>query len=616
MKKIPGRSILLTAVLLSVLQGSVVSQTRGYRSPETVEKWIREVVDSHPGIISSSVLTTTPGNRPVYLLEIGNEIGESDKAHPSVFVGSNLEGNRPLATEAAIYLAEQILNDPSNYDTVNWYIIPVGNPDAAMHYFQDPLCGDARNDLPSNDDRDEQTDEDGPDDLNRDGLITRMRVKHPDGEWIPSEDDPRLMRKADPRKGEKGMYRIYSEGIDNDGDGLYNEDGKGGTNVNMNFPFLFQNFTEAGGLYPGSTPESYAVMEFVFSHPDIAMIFSFGATNFCLNPPEGGRKGEADLNRIRVPERQARMFNLDASRTYTMDELVALVRAEYPGEQFDESDIAGFLNLGPAVNPQEEDLVFYKKYSQDYREYLKERGETGDRFGPDAAREGSMELWGYFHVGVPVFSMDLWGVPMIPADTSRAGASRAPDKGREGAEADVANREIALLSFSDSLLNGKGFIDWQSFDHPSLGEVEIGGFAPYSFSTPPYHMVDSILARKVPWVLKLAGELPDLRIFDIRITETGSGVFELEVWVENNSYIPFPTAMGKRNRQPAPAVLVLGGDQVELLSGYRRTPVRNVPAMSRVKMKWILHTDDPAEIVLKLESKTAGGDQHSVKIGG
>ena len=414
------RMTLLISASLLVTMGTLQAQTKGYKSPEEIGNWIQELVASHPGHASYKVLTRTPGGRPVYLLEIGNETGSPEKSQPSVFVGANMEGTRPLATEGAVYLAEIILDDPSHYDSLNWYIIPAGNPDAAAHYFQQPLYEDPRNDQPTNDDRDELTDEDAVNDLNGDGWITQMRVKDPDGLWIPSEEDPRLMRKADPEKGEKGIYKIYSEGTDDDGDGLYNEDGPGGTNVNLNFPFLFQNFTETGGIYAGSTPESYAVMEFVFSHPDIAMIFSFGSTNFCLTPPKGGRKGEADLSRIRVPERQARMFNLDASRTYTMEELVTIVKANYPGEQFDESDIAGFLGLGAAVNPQEADLLFYKKYAKEFEAFLEEQEYVTDRFEPEPAAEGSMELWGYFHVGVPVFSMDLWGVPRPAADTAKA----------------------------------------------------------------------------------------------------------------------------------------------------------------------------------------------------
>jgi murein tripeptide amidase MpaA len=616
MKREPYRLISMVAIVLLTLQGSLLAQADGYRSPEAVEEWIMEVADSHPGTTRITVMTTSPGNRPVYLLEIGNETNKSEKVNPSVFVGANFEGTRPLATEGAIYLAGLILADPAHYDSLNWYIVPVGNPDAAANFFQDPLFEDTRNDQPTNDDRDEHTDEDGPDDLNLDGRITQMRVKHPDGVWIPADQDQRLMRKADPDKGEQGMYKLYTEGTDDDGDGQYNEDGEGGTNVNLNFPFLFPYLTEPAGLYPGSSPESYALMEFVFSHPDIAMIFSFGSTNFCLSPPKGGRKGEADLNRIRVSERQARMFNLDPSRTYSMSELVEMISSAYPGEQIDESDIAAYLGLGAALNPQEKDLVFYTKYAEEFKKYLKEQGASAERFEPEPAAGGSLELWGYFHVGVPVFSMDLWGIPKPGADSATAGKPGPEKRAGEAGKSEGLEKELALLNFSDSLLNKQGFVDWQPFDHPSLGEVEIGGFAPYAFSTPPYSFVDTLLSKQVPWVLKLAGELPDLHIYEVKVTPNGEGIYQLEAWIENRAYIPFPTAMGKRNGQPAPAVLTLGGDPVDLLSGYLRTPVRSVGGMSRVKLSWIVHTDDPAEIILNLESKTAGKDQQTIKIGG
>jgi hypothetical protein len=146
--------------------------------------------------------------------------------------------------------------------------------------------------------------------------------------------------------------------------------------------------------------------------------------------------------------------------------------------------------------------------------------------------------------------------------------------------------------------------------------VEIGGFVPYVFTTPPYSLADSLLAHQVPWVLKLAGELPDLHIFDTKITDLGKGVYQLEAWIENRSFIPFPTAMGKRNRQPAPAVLTLEGDQMKYLSGYQRTPIRSVPGKSRVKLTWVLQSDHQVEITLNLGSKNAGRDQKSIKFGG
>ena len=380
--------------------------------------------------------------------------------------------------------------------------------------------------------------------------------------------------------------------------------------MNLNFPFLFPYFTEPAGLYPGSTPESYALMKFVFEHPDIAMLFSFGSTNFCMTPPQGGRKGEADLNRLRVPERMAQRFGIDASRTYSMQEVLEALRAAMPGETIDESDVAGALGLGAAVNPQEGDLLFYRKLADDYKAYLGEHGES-PRIEPGPAAEGSHELWAYFHVGVPVFSMDLWGIPRPEPDTTSSGRQQSGNKeggsGKEGIEL-----EKALLHFSDSMLDGKGFADWKPFDHPTLGTVEIGGFMPYLSHTPPYFMVDSLLALQLPWIFTLAGELPDLHILKTERTSLGDGVYRLEAWIENRSMIPFPTHMGKRNRQPAPAVLILEGEGLEILTGQKRTPISSVEGKSRVKVSWVVHTGRSDAMTLILESKNGGSDRITI----
>jgi len=50
-------------------------------------------------------------------------------------------------------------------------------------------------------------DEDGPQDLNKDGFITVMRVKDPAGTYMIDPDEPRLMKKADPKKRREGRIR-------------------------------------------------------------------------------------------------------------------------------------------------------------------------------------------------------------------------------------------------------------------------------------------------------------------------------------------------------------------------------------------------------------------------
>jgi len=584
--------IILALSLL--LPGSAEAQAPDYRSPDKVIAWMKQIENRYPDAVSTTTIASSPGERPVSLIKIGKDLQSDKSENPSVFVGANLEGTRPLATEGAIFLTETILSDPSNYDSLNWYIVPLGNPDAAARYFSTPLMEDGRNDHPVNDDLDEQTDEDGVNDLNGDGFITKMRVIHPDGDWIISEKDPRLMQKADPEKGEQGVYKLFSEGIDDDGDGKYNEDGQGGTNVEINFPQLFKHYTADGGSFPGSSPESYAIMKFVFEHPDIAMIVSLGSTNWCHTPPKGGRKGEADLSKIRLSERQARRFNLDQTRTYTIGELVEIFRAENPQEQVDEGVIAGYLGLGAALNPQEGDLLFYKKYASAYQSYLKEKGVERERTGPEPAPDGSFELWAYFQVGVPVFSLDLWAL----------------DK------KDSASLEELMMAHIDSHPDNKGFVEWEPYEHPTLGTVEIGGFIPYLASTPPYEWTDSLLNLQIPWILELAGEIPRLHIYETKIGPKGNGIYQLDIWIENRSFIPFPTAMGSRNRQPAPAVLLVEGEEMEFISGYRRTPIRRVGGKSRIKTSLIIQKEKPGDIILKLESKTAGQDLLTIKIGG
>ena len=91
-------------------------------------------------------------------------------------------------------------------------ILPRVSVDGAEAFFQRPLRECATNARPMDDDRDGLVDEDGPEDLNGDGFITVMRRAEPGGEWMVDPQDDRLLKKADPLKGERGEYALYVEG--------------------------------------------------------------------------------------------------------------------------------------------------------------------------------------------------------------------------------------------------------------------------------------------------------------------------------------------------------------------------------------------------------------------
>jgi len=602
--------MLLVALLLLP---EPISATRKYSDPAAVNRSIEQLRQANPSLVKVHKFAVTPGGREMLMIEIG----KSGTSVPAVLVGANFSGLTPLATEAAMSLASRVVSDASLNGKLTWYILPIGNPDAYARFFTRPLWSDPGNGRLFNDDTDDQTDEDGYNDLDGNGIITRMRVKAHDGTWVPVEGEPRLMRKADAAKGERGIYKLYTEGIDDDGDGQYNEDVPGGTNINNNFPHLFKKFGRRSGLYPGSEPESEAMLRFAFSHPEIAMVIAFGQTNYLLSPPKGGRKGSIDTGSIRIPREMGASLGIDVSRTYTLAEVIELVQPMLPpGMTADESMIASFLGLGEVVNPMPDDMIFYNEISSDYKEYLKKKGITAERLDPAQPEEGSFELWAYYHLGVPVFTIDFWGLPK-PKEEKKE--NQGDEKKNDTVKADQQKgdpKEVAQLAFSDKWLDGRGFTPWKSYKHPTLGEVEIGGFTPFSDNTPPESMIDSLLDLQLPYIPELVKRLPRLAIAEVKTTEKGGGVYQLEAWVTNEGYLSFPIAMGKRNKVPAPAILTLEGDGIEILSGKKRTPIGEVGGMKSVKYVWLVRSPKKETLTLRLESKQAGNDSKMTNIGG
>lgn len=560
-------------------------------------------------------IANSPGGRPVTVLEIGS----NQSGVPAIFVGANFEGNVPLATEGAVRLAKMLLDSVQYTNNLKWFILPQPNPDAATGYFSNLKYNRTVNDFEVNNDADEALNEDGFDDLNNDGFITQMRVKSPKGTHIISKNDARIMVPADTKKGERGEYKIYTEGIDNDGDGLYNEDGEGGINVGIAFPHLFPENNKEAGLFPGQSPEVYGILKFIFEHPEIAMVYTLGSSDFCRVPPKGGRKGDVNLERIKLPGRYARMLNADENQDYSMDELIEMVKEIVPaGMEVTPSMVAGMLGLGAVVNPLEEDLVFYNKLSEEYKKFLESKNFSVENLEPVPAKDGSFELWAYYHLGVPSFSMNLFSVPKVmePGKFSpeqMAGMMKnMPKQEREG---ELSEKDKALLAWSEKEWEGNGFVKWQKVQHPEFGEVEIGGFVPYLETTPRAERIDSLLEIQLPWLLQLTKHLPEIAFSEEKITDMGAGIFKLELFIENNGYFSWPIAMGQRNRQPAPVVVVLDGN-FELLEGTKRTPLGAIAGNQVRKLTWLVKANKNAVISAKIESAVFGEKIKQIKIRG
>lgn len=593
-------------------------------------KEVREVLEKLKNENSTSTklhnIATSPGGEVIQVFEIGSDLINA----PAIFVGANFEGDVPLSTEGALYFAKMLLDSAQFTKNLKWYILPQPNPDAVSGYFAKVKYHRTVNDFEINNDVDEAVNEDGFDDLNGDGYITQIRVKDLEGTYIPSKNDPRIMVKADAAKGEKGEYKLYDEGIDNDNDGQYNEDGEGGINVGIGFPHLFPRDKKEAGLWSGQTPEVYNLMKFIFDRPEIAMVFTLGNSDFCKTPPKGGRKGGANLQSLKVPGRYARMLNVDPNQTFKMEEVVEMVKQQSPaGSEVTPSTVAGMLGLGAAVNPLDEDLKFYTKLSEDYKKYLESKKFNKERLDAPGDKDGSFEMWAYYHLGVPSFSMNLFTVPKVKEETKSSDSAVSLEevekinpkqmagmlKNSPKKESGLSEKDKALLAYSDKNLEGKGFVPWQKYTHPTLGEVEIGGYVPYLETTPKPEEIDSLLQVQIPWLLQLVTKLPQISIADEKITDLGGGVYRLELYIENNGYLPYPIAMGQRNNQPAPLVITVDGE-IRYLEGISRTPLGVIGGNQAKKLTWIVQADKKSDVTVKIESAVFGKVEKQIKIGG
>ena len=267
------------AVLVSSLFFLQLVAQDQYNDFRTMSGKIDLLSKEYPSLCSVRSLVKTAGGKDIMVLSIG--LGNKE-SKPGIAVFGGVEGSHILGKELALGFATSLLKESSSpeikslLDKITFYVFPDVSPDATEQFFSDIKYERTGNARSTDDDRDFIFDEDGYEDLNNDGYITLIRVSDPSGEYIKSNEDERIMVKADMSKGQSGNYLVYSEGIDNDKDGSFNEDGPGGVDFNRNFTFNYEPFGLKAGLYPVSEPETKAVADFLYDRFNVYAVFIFG----------------------------------------------------------------------------------------------------------------------------------------------------------------------------------------------------------------------------------------------------------------------------------------------------------------------------------------------------
>jgi len=630
-------AVAMTIVFAAATVGVAATKAE-YHDPRAMVAALK-TLESSSARVELHELALTHGERKIRMLEIapeGKRPGQDLHDHPAILVVGNPLGTTPLAGEAALQLAElAIAATADNIDTAaaaraRWYIIPSSNPEGAEHFFDRPLHHDGRNLHPVDEDRDGEFGEDPVNDLIRDGIIASMLVPDPQGEWLLTDDDPPLPRKANPSRDERGLYDLATEGRDDDGDGRYNEDGPGGVVPGLNFPHGFVHWRDEAGRWAASEPASRAILHFAFAHPEIAMVLVFGASNTLAQVPEPDTVGANPQQKYKVRSRMARRIGIDAESQFSIAQLLALRREQTGDTSLTVEDILPYLDVDPPTGPSPRDCEWWRVLGERYREVLTDAGLDGPRIDPLPTVAGSVEGWAYFQFGVPTFALDFWSVPgpapVMGAAGMSIGDTTAVTGVAPGQQAEAASPDStaaaqaagpdpdlqALVAFSSEQLGDAGYLPWQEITLPDGLAVLVGGEVPFARRTPPAAYVDSLLSRQLPFVLELPAWLPELALGAPEVVHVGARVYDVTVQVGNNGRLPYPTAQGARCRRPPPVVVTLEG--AEVLEQRARQVVKQVPAMSAAPVRWLVRGKAGTQVEIRASAPGLGTVQLAVDL--
>ncbi len=654
------RAAALTAALVCLLpaKGAATDFSK-YHTYQELSGELKAIVAANPTIARIASIGKTREGRDIWAVELANPAGTPVDQRPGLLVAANFEGDHLIGSELALFMVDALTKGyatdaaiKQRLDSGVIYVVPRVNADGAELMFAPVKALRRTNATPFDADNDGRIDEDGPEDLNKDGFITMMRVRDPKGPYMVSPDDPRLMRRADPSKGESGGWSIYWEGLDKDNDGFIAEDGPGGVDINRNFMHQYPYYQPDAGRYMASEAETRAMLEFMLKHRNIAAMLAFGESdNLIATPSRRGDLAAANpINLIDFADRSV----VDARRVGMFQDMggfggrggrggggASMMTDEggppggAGGRGGATAQAAGRRGGGPSRGPNTTiaaaDYEYFRLVSEKYREL------TGLRAsGYTRAPAGAFFEYGYYQFGVPSFSTPGWGLPGAGRPAGMGGAA-APTGGAMAAAAGAAAAggqrgggarggmggmtldagaadapegiDLRLLQWMDAE-KIDGFAKWTAFKHPTLGDVEIGGFKPYVTTNPPAAKIAELGAAHTKFAVYLSSLYAKVAIAKAEVTALGAGLFRIKADIENSGYLPTALSQGVQARAVKPIMVQLGVPPESILTGNPKT--NHIPALAgsgtRQSFEWVIKGVPGSTVTLKAVSQKSGID--------
>ncbi len=439
--------------------------------------------EQFPDIARISSLGTSAQGRDIPLLTVGRD---PDRLRPGVWIDGNMHASEVCGSSVALAIAEDLLSLHAGAGQVGgkgfpthmaqalkdglFYIVPRISPDGAEEVLKK---GRYVRSSPVNDRAEQGHAHWQADDINGDGFCGYMRQADPNGELIELRDDkgqplqPPMMVARQPED-EGPFFRLYPEGLIANFDGQRIPDpyflSDNLYDFNRNFPFSWAAEPQQAGAgpYPGSAPETRAVIDFATRHPNIMVWLNLHTFGGVLIRPLGDKPdNKMDPTELAI---------------YAQVEAWMTEHTGYP-------TVSGF------------------------HEFLYE---------PDKPLHGDLSDFAYHQRGALSYVVELWDL------FKQLGLERK--KPFVDHYAKFSRDDMRKLAAFDREHNaGRMFKPWQAFEHPQLGAVELNGFDPrVGIWNPPYERLAQTCQEQSAAFLRVAALTPQIKLELVSQQKTGS----------------------------------------------------------------------------------------------
>lgn len=500
----PGIFSILAAVLLSVPLAPMSASGQGtskinwaeHHDHEEVSSLVNAWAEKYPELVDVESVGESLQGRELWLLTITNTRTGAADEKPALWVDANSDAPQVLTKEVALYFSFHLLSQYESNERIRRlldrravYVMPNANPDPGEQLIQPPkegvIQGVSRDGylVPWDEDGDGLKDEDPPEDINGDGLITSMRVRDQNGQWKADPEFPSLMVRRQPGDGpEDGPYyrRYATEGIDNDDDGRLNEDWLGdGFDSNRIFPGNWQpaHRQNAAPPYPLYTPSAKALVDAILARPNIAAVVSLHTS---------GQYPGGTLYAPPASEAQDGFPSFDMSYLY------------------------------PEVGRHFERIM---RGDENYPHSCATAVNTLESLGEPIY--GSLIDWAYINRGIIAWTPEVW-------------------TGAYDYDGDCRISQEERWRWTQEEWDGRPFLEWRQADHPRFGSVEVGGWR-NDFAgngvIPPEGWEDRS-RQMTRFLVHTIGLLPETVLENLRSERVAAGLYRVEATVRNRGFLP------------------------------------------------------------------------------